>query len=284
MALYSKKLHLAKNGKNYNVDLYDDIADINNSYPNNKYGKLMIDGKQLYFPINVTLSGLTEGDTPLRIKFNGQTYQVNNHSAHIISVNSPANAWVNVNLAYPDGRTTSIGNGGSITVPFGTTFNVNYSPSADYRSGGVNLTSGAVTRRTNIQAGNATAIEYSQWCKDNDTTSFNIPNWVRVLKVKPDRKDAFYIPFYMNQARSTAVIAHLNNADGYSIYADDGNNGNFINNSGDSPYASGYRRHDNDNVVFYWSREINNITSFTGNVGSRGGGKNSHPYAFGWEF
>lgn len=61
MALYSKKLHVLKNGTQYDIDLYDDTEDITNTYPTNKYGKMKVDGKQLYFPINTVLKGLTEG-------------------------------------------------------------------------------------------------------------------------------------------------------------------------------------------------------------------------------
>lgn len=287
MALYSKKLHVLKNGTQYDIDLYTDTADITDSFPNSKYGKIKVDGKQFYFPINTKLRDVVGGDTPLRIKYNGTIYQVNNHSDQLISVNNPANTTVTVSLSYPDGKTGSISNGGSITVPYGTSFRASYNVSADYRDGGINMASGNVTRRTNIQVGDSTAIEYSHWFHDNTSSYFNLPHWVRVLKIKPDRWDAYYIPFYMDQANTTEVLCYMDDYKSIKFKCQDENCGDFINDKGKAPYAWGVRvRNDNDNVTIYWSREINKVPreNWRGRVGTSGGGKYTKPHPFGWNF
>lgn len=287
MALYSKKLHVLKNGTQYDIDLYDDTQDIISTYPTNKYGQMKVDGKQLYFPINTVLKGLTEGDTPLRIKFNGNIYQVNPHSAHTISVNNPYNITVNVSLRYPDGRTGNITNGGSAIVPYGTSFRTSYSVPADYNDGGINVSSGNVTRKTNIQVGDAKVIEYSHWFHDNTSGYFDLPNWVRVLKIKPERWGAYYIPFYMNQASTTQVYYNLDNYKSIKFESQDKDWGDFINDTSKAPYAWGVRvRNDNDSVTIYWSREINKVPkeNWRGHVGTSGGGKNTKPRPFGWNF
>lgn len=288
MTLYSKKLHVLKNGTQYDIDLYDDTQDIINTYPTNKYGKMKVDGKQLYFPINTVLKGLTEGDTPLRIKFNGNIYQVNPHSAHTISVNNPYNITVNVSLRYPDGRTGNITNGGSAIVPYGTSFNASYSVPADYNDGGINVRSGNVTRKTNIQVGDAKVIEYSAWLKDNHDTWVDIPLWVKVLKIKPDRRDAFYIPFYMTQSPQTSVRCRLGRNTEILLWIDNGRgSGDYVHDGKSQPYAEGVRaRQDNDNVTLYWSREINKVpeSQWKGAVGQRRSGKTGPYYPYGWNF
>lgn len=281
----AKKLHVLKNGTQYDIDLYTDTADITDSFPNSKYGKIKVDGKQFYFPINTKLRDVVGGDTPLRIKYNGTIYQVNNHSDQIITVNNPYNITVNVSLSYPDGKTGSISNGASITVPHGTSFKASYNVPADYNDGGINISSGNVNRKTDIRVGDAQVIEYSQWCHDNSSGYFDIPKWVRVLKVKPERWDAYYIPFYMDQAGTTQVHWHLNNAQGITIEANDSNWGDYINKTNASPYAwANIGRNDNDPVTFSWSREINKVTNWRGKVGRRRIGKNGSYYNFGWNF
>lgn len=282
----AKKLHVLKNGTQYDIDLYADTADITDSFPNSKYGKIKVDGNQYYFPINTKLKDVVGGDTPLRIKYNGTTYQVNNHSDQIITVNNPYNITVNVSLTYPDGKTGKITNGSSLTVPHGTSFKASYKVPADYNGGEANMTSGNVTRKTDIIIGDAKVIEYSHWVHDDSSGYFDIPNWVRVLKIKPDRWDAYYIPFYMNQARTTSVRYELDNYKRIWIEANDGNRGNFMEDSSKSPFAEGHARNDNDHVTFYWSREINKVpsTQWRGHIGSYGGGKSSQPYNSGWQF
>lgn len=283
----TKKLHVLKNGTQYDIDLYGDTADITDSYPNNKYGKIKVDGDQFYFPISTTLKDVVGGDTPLRIKYNGTTYQVNQHSDQIVSVNNPYNITVNVSLTYPDGKTGSISNGVSLTVPHGTSFKASYSVPADYNDGGINVSSGNVNRKTNIKVGDAKVIEYSHWVHDNTSGYFDIPSWVRVLKIKPDRWDAYYIPFYMNQASTTRVYYNLDNYKSIKFESQDKDWGDFINDTSKAPYAWGIRvRNDNDSVTIYWSREINKVPkeNWRGHVGTSGGGKNSKPYPFGWNF
>lgn len=282
----TKKLHVLKNGTQYDIDLYGDTADITDSYPNNNYGKIKVDGNQFYFPISTTLKDVVGGDTPLRIKYNGTIYQVNNHSDQIITVNNPYNITVNVNLTYPDGKTGSISNGVSLTVPHGTVFRASYSVPADYNDGGINVSSGNVTRKTNITVGDAQVIEYSQWCHDNSTTEFNLPQWVRVLKIKPERRDAFYIPFFMNQTDTTNVGCHLNNSEEISIYIRDRHNrGDYIHDSSKQPDFYGIRvRQDNDPVTIYWSREINKVpeSGWRGKLRYQRSGKTGPYYCVGW--
>lgn len=284
----AKKLHVLKNGTQYDIDLYTDTADITDSFPNSKYGKIKVDGKQFYFPINTKLRDVVGGDTPLRIKYNGTIYQVNNHSDQLITVNNPYNITVNVSLTYPDGKKGKITNGGSLTVPHGTSFNASYSVPADYNDGGINIRSGNVTRKTNIKVGDAQVIEYSKWFHDNTTTDFELPKWVRVLKIKPDRRDAFYIPFFMNQSPQTTVRMYLDNGAGIGFEIPNGQGGgDYINDSGKQPEAHGsYARNDNDNVTLYWSREINKVpeSQWRGKLRWVHSGKSGPLYCTGWDF
>ena len=285
----TKKLHVLKNGTQYDIDLYSDTADITDSFPNNKYGKIKVDGNQFYFPISTTLKDVVGGDTPLRIKYNGTTYQVNNHSDQIITVNNPYNITVNVSLTYPDGKTGSITNGGSLTVPHGTAFNASYKVPDDYNDGGINIKSGNVTRKTNIKVGDAQVIEYSKWFHDNTTTDFELPKWVRVLKIKLDRHDGFYyIPFYMNQSPQTKVRVWLDNGVRFNINIPNGRgSGDYINDSSKQPDAfSYYFRYDNESVTLYWSREINKVpeSQWRGKLKWVHSGKSGPLYCQGWDF
>ena len=277
---------MLKNGKQYDIDLYADTADITDSFPNSKYGKIKVDGNQYYFPISTKLKDVVGGDTPLRIKYNGAIYQVNNHSDQIITVNNPYNITVNVSLSYPDGKTGSITNGGSLTVPYGTSFGASYDVPADYNDGGINISNGNVTRKTAIQVGDAQVIEYSKWCKDNATTDFELPHWVKVLKVKPDRWDAYYIPFFMNQSPQTTVRCHLNNGCSVDLYIPNGRgSGDYVHDGKSQPDVYSYEaRRDNDNVTFYWSREINKIpeSQWRGKVRYQRSSKTGPYYPAGW--
>ena len=149
------------------------------------------------------------------------------------------------------------------------------------------MTNGSVTRKTSIQVGDLTAVEYSAWCHDNATTDIDIPNWVRVIKIKPDRRDAFYIPFYMDQASTTKVRVYLNSRQYMSLTAQDGHYGDFTEDKSRSPHAKANgARNDNDNITIYWSREINKVpsTQWRGKRGYSGATK-SHPSApDGWDF
>lgn len=284
----AKKLHVLKNGTQYDIDLYTDTADITDSFPNSKYGKIKVDGKQFYFPINTKLRDVVGGDTPLRIKYNGTTYQVNQHSDQIISVNNPYNITVNVSLTYPDSKTGSISNGASLTVPHGTSFRASYSVPADYNDGGINVSSGKVTRKTNITVGDAQVIEYSAFLPDNRDTWVDIPLWVKVLRIKPARRDAFYIPFYMTQAPQTTVRCRLDQGDGILLFLDNGHgSGDYVHDGKSQPNAYGYRaRQDNDTVTLYWSREINKVSEaqWRGKLGYRRSGKDGPYYCDGWDF
>ena len=203
-------------------------------------------------------------------------------------MNNPYNITVKVALTYPDGKTKSISNGASLTVPHGTAFKVSRTVPADYSGGAISEPSGSVNRKINIVVGDAKVIEYSKFVHDNSTVYFDLPWWVRVLKIKPDRRDAFYIPFFMNQAHRQTVRVELDNYKRMDITINNrGTAGDFVHNSGVDPYAGGSSmRNDNDSVTIYWSREINKVpeSQWKGNVRMVRSGKSHDYYPDGWEF
>lgn len=138
------KVHIKKNGAQYDVNLYD------NKFPSpDIFFPVKVGGTTYYLPATSYLSGdAAGGSTPLRIKKSGTTYQIIKKAECNINIPTYANQKIVVEV------TNSItGNKATyektVVVPFGSSFTAKVqSTNSQYNAGSMtSVSSGRITEK-----------------------------------------------------------------------------------------------------------------------------------------
>lgn len=186
----SHKIHIKKNGTQYDINLYD------NKFPSpDIFFPVKISGSAYYIPATPYLKeDAAGGRTPLRIKKDGVTYQVIKKAECNINIPSYANQKIVVevtnsitgNKATYTNTNTTEGNINTVVVPFGSSFVATVqSTNSSYNAGSMtSIASGVITEKTiNLTASPATiAIPIGSLRITSDIT-FTVPAGITVIAI-----------------------------------------------------------------------------------------------------
>lgn len=206
------KIHIKKNGAQYDVNLY------NNKFPSPTiFFPVKISGTTYYLPATSYLSGdAAGGSTPLRIKKGGTTYQIIKKAECNINIPTYDNQKIVVEV------TNSItGNKAAyektVVVPFGSSFTAKVqSTNSQYNAGRMtSVSSGTITEKNiNLTASPATLIvpTGSIYITYN-TKTFTVPQGVNRIKCDGSRIKNRYILVPNNR---TFVVTWNKDDDGFA--------------------------------------------------------------------
>ena len=238
------KIHIKKNGTQYDVNLYD------NKFPSpDTFFPVKVGGTTYYIPATSYLNGdAAGGSTPLRIKKSGTTYQIIKKAECNINIPAYDNQKIVVEV------TNSItGNKATyektIVVPFGSYFTAKVqSTNSQYNAGSMtSASSGTITEKNiNLTASPATiAIPTGSLRIRNDIT-FTVPAGITVIQVGTIRPT--YVRVLPNSTHHLVWDVDVGENTTYDLIC--------------STHASNeWIRHitlDSRDVTLYWSPEINN--------------------------
>lgn len=175
------KIHIKKNGTQYDVNLYD------NKFPSpDTFFPVKVGGTTYYLPATSYLSGdAAGGSTPLRIKKSGTTYQVIKKAECNINIPAYANQKIVVEV------TNSItGNKATyektVVVPFGSSFTATVqSTNSQYKEGSMtSVSSGTITEKNiNLTASPATIAIPSGSIHITEGGTYSVPALINRIKV-----------------------------------------------------------------------------------------------------
>jgi hypothetical protein len=239
------KIHIKKNGAQYDVNLYD------NKFPSpDTFFPVKVGGTTYYLPATAYLSGdAAGGSTPLRIKKSGTTYQIIKKAE--CNINIPTydkqQIVVDVTNSITGNKATYTNN---VIVPFGSYFSAKVqSTNSQYNAGSMtSVSSGTITEKNiNLTASPATiAIPTGSLYISGDTT-FTVPAGITVIKVG-DYSRAKYVRVLPNSTHYLNWSYSATESGGdYSLYCDTHDSKNWLG-----------LAWDNVKVTLYWSPEINN--------------------------
>lgn len=181
------KIHIKKNGTQYDVNLYD------NKFPSpDTFFPVKVGGTTYYIPATSYSGAAAGGSTPLRIKKGGTTYQIIKKAECNINIPTYANQKivVEVTSSITGGKATYTN---TVVVPFGSTFTAKVqSTNSQYNAGSMtSVSSGTITKKNiNLTASPATiAIPTGSITINKDTTSFSVPNVINRIKVSGKNAD-----------------------------------------------------------------------------------------------
>lgn len=187
----SHKIHIKKNGAQYDVNLYD------NKFPSpDIFFPVKISGTTYYMPATSYLKeDAAGGSTSLRIKKDGVTYQVTKKAECNINIPSYANQKIVVevtnsitgNKATFTNTNATEGNIKTVVVPFGSSFTATVqSTNSSYIAGSMtSVTSGVVTdKNINLTASPATIIPTGSITLNyySRNKTFTVPQGVNRIK------------------------------------------------------------------------------------------------------
>lgn len=218
----SHKIHIKKNGTQYDVNLYD------NKFPSpDIFFPVKISGNTYYMPVTSYLKeDVAGGSTPLRIKKDGVTYQVIKKAECNINIPSYANQKIVVEVTnsitgkkdtFTNTNATE-GNINTVVVPFGSSFTAAVQgTNSSYNAGSMtSVTSGVITdKNINLTASPATiivptgSIELNYWSKN-----FTVPHGVNRIKAV-----SYNMTKYINVPANQICVVKTagNHDDGYEI-------------------------------------------------------------------
>lgn len=238
------KIHIKKNGTQYDVNLYD------NKFPSpDTFFPVKISGTTYYLPATSYLSGdAAGGSTPLRIKKSGTTYQIIKKAECNINIPAYDNQKIVVEV------TNSItGNKATyektVVVPFGSSFTATVqSTNSQYNAGSMtSVSSGTITEKNiNLTASPATlAIPTGSMFVTQEGT-YSVPQNINRIKVVGNKGT-----FYFNTSTTFTVYKRET---GFNSNVKEWRVGDKDN------YTIIDKRHADyaDGIYVYWGPDINN--------------------------
>lgn len=209
------KIHIKKNGTQYDVNLYD------NKFPSpDTFFPVKVGGTTYYLPATSYLSGdAAGGSTPLRVKKDGTTYQIIKKAECNINIPTYDNQKIVVEV------TNSItGNKATyektVVVPFGSTFTAKVqSTNSQYKAGSItSVSSGAIKEKNiNLTASPATfIIPTGSITIDRNTGTFTVPQGINRIKYSNSHGENEYM---LVPANRTFVVTSNKDDDGlWNLY------------------------------------------------------------------
>lgn len=196
------KIHIKKNGTQYDVNLYD------KKFPSpDTFFPVKVGGTTYYLPATSYLSeDAAGGSTPLRIKKSGTTYQIIKKAECNINIPAYANQKIVVDV------TNSItGNKAAyektVVVPFGSSFTAKVqSTNSQYNAGSMtSVSSGIITEKNiNLTASPAAIAIPTGSMTINSRGTYNVPAGINRIKVTGIRASGT-ITHYFNVSGSFTV-------------------------------------------------------------------------------
>lgn len=196
------KVHIKKNGTQYDVNLYD------NKFPSpDTFFPVKVGGNTYYIPATSYSGYAAGGSTPLRIKKNGTTYQIIKKAECNINIPTYDNQKIVVEV------TNSItGNKATyektVVVPFGSSFTAKVqSTNSQYNAGSMtSVSSGTLTEKNiNLTASPATIIITSGKIHITGEGTYNVPTRINRIKVIGTNSEGTLITNYFNVSGSFSV-------------------------------------------------------------------------------
>lgn len=241
------KIHIKKNGTQYDVNLYD------NKFPTpDTFFPVKVGGTTYYLPATSYLSTAAGGSTPLRIKKGGTTYQIIKKAECVINIPTYDNQKIVVevtNSITGDKATCEK----TVIVPFGSTFTAKVqSTNSQYNAGSItSVSSGTITEKNiNLTASPATlAIPTGSMFVTAEGT-YSVPQNINRIKVVGNKGT-----FYFNTSTTFIVEKYSERGFGrryYNWYVRVGDN------SSDNVSVDSRTDHFSDGINVYWGPDINN--------------------------
>lgn len=174
------KVHIKKNGTQYDVNLYD------NKFPSpDIFFPVKVGGTTYYLPATSYSGNAAGGSTPLRIKKSGTIYQIIKKAECNINIPTYANQKIVVEV------TNSItGNKATyektVVVPFGSSFTAKVqSTNSQYNAGSMtSVSSGIITEKNiNLTASPAAIAIPTGSMTINSRGTYNVPAGINRIKV-----------------------------------------------------------------------------------------------------
>ncbi len=238
----AQKIHIKKNGTQYDVNLYD------NKFPSpDTFFPVKVGGTTYYLPATSYLSGdAAGGSTPLRIKKDGTAYQIIKKAECNINIPTYYNQKIVVEV------TNSItGNKATyektVVVPFGSSFVATVqSTNSNYNAGGMtSMASGVITEKNiSLTASPATIAIPTGSLGISGNTTFTVPAGITVIRVG----DGSYASYVRVLPNSTHQLVWERNDVSFNLYCV--THKHTIWTKKFSPPKP--------NITLYWSPEINN--------------------------
>lgn len=238
------KIHIKKNGAQYDVNLYD------NKFPSpDIFFPVKVGGTTYYLPATPYLSGdAAGGSTPLRIKKGGTTYQIIKKAECNINIPAYDNQKIVVEV------TNSItGNKATyektVVVPFGSSFTAKVqSTNSSYNAGSItSISSGVITERNiNLTASPATIAIPTGSLRITSDITFTVPAGITVIRVGTLRR-ATYVRVLPNSTHHLVWKVKVRDDRTYSLRCATHDSDNWTSTA-----------HSSEDVTLYWSPEINN--------------------------
>lgn len=235
------KIHIKKNGTQYDVNLYD------NKFPSpDIFFPVKVGGTTYYIPATAYLSGdAAGGSTPLRIKKDGTTYQIIKKAECVINIPTYDNQKivVEVNNSITGNKATYEK---TVVVPFGSSFTAKVqSINSQYNAGNMtSVSSGTITERDiNLTASPAILAIPTGSMFVTASGTYSVPQNINRIKVVGNQGT-----FYFNTSTTFRVTKHPVGSGPRRRYVWDVD-GTIID-----------RRRDDyvDGIYVYWGPDINN--------------------------
>lgn len=234
------KIHIKKNGTQYNVNLYD------NKFPSpDTFFPVKVGGTTYYLPATSYLSGdAAGGSTPLRIKKSGTTYQIIKKAECNINIPTYANQKIVVDVTNSiTGNKATYTN--TVVVPFGSSFTATVqSTNSQYNAGSMtSVSSGTITEKNiNITASPATIIIPSGSIHITAGGTYPVPAVINRIKAVGNKGT-----FYFNVSGSFSVSREVNS--GFAGTIKYRISGTTIDTA---------RKSSSNGIYVYWGPDINN--------------------------
>lgn len=184
------KIHIKKNGTQYDVNLYD------NKFPSpDIFFPVKVGGTTYYLPATSYLSGdAAGGSTPLRIKKGGTTYQIIQKAECNINIPAYDNQKIVVEVT-----NSTTGNKATyektVVVPFGSTFTAKVqSTNSQYNAGSMtSVSSGTITEKNiNLTASPATIAIPTGDMTINKEGTYSVPKGINRIKTVHDTNVKYF--------------------------------------------------------------------------------------------
>lgn len=238
------KIHIKKNGTQYDVNLYDNKF----PYPDTFF-PVKVGGTTYYLPATAYLNGdAAGGSTPLRIKKSGTTYQIIKKAECNINIPTYDNQQIVVEVtnSITGNKVTCTNNA---VVPFGSSFVATVqSTNSSYNAGSMtSVSSGTITEKNiNLMASPATIAIPTGSMNVRESGTYKVPAGINRIKAVDSYGNAYF--FNVSGSFSVEKDEYYNTKKQMTMVA------YFI--QGTRLSSIGDRYDTGTNI--YWSPDINN--------------------------